>query len=214
MARFAILAFLAFLVAAVAPAHLAGADAFPVAAAADDAYGEGGKEKVGVVPSVKQGLAPAITAVVVFGIVLAISSVAIWPTISKGLTDRENKIREEIAAAEAARAQAKAALESYEQSLAEARAEAQRMLDETKQKQTDLAAELRSKADRELENLRDKAMRDIEAARKAALNDIYAESVALATAMAGKILQREVTASDQDRLIEESLAELAATRDN
>ena len=53
-------------------------------------------------------------------------------------------------------------------------------------------------------------MQDIEAARKAALNEIYAESVALATTMAGKILQREVTAADRDRLIEESLAELGA----
>ncbi|MEM7622326.1 MAG: F0F1 ATP synthase subunit B [Planctomycetota bacterium] len=213
MARFLVLALLAFLVAAVVPETLGGDTFFTAASAADDAYG-GAKEKVGVVPSIQQGLAPAVTAVVVFAIVLGISSIAVWPTISKGLTDRENKIREEIAAAEAARAQAKAALESYEQSLSEARAEAQRMLDETKTKQAELAAELRSKADRELENLRDKAMRDIEAARKAALNDIYAESVTLATAMAGKILQREVTASDQDRLIEESLAELAATRDN
>ncbi len=60
--------------------------------------------------------------------------------------------------------------------------------------------------------MRDKAMRDIEAARRGALNEIYEESVAIATMMASKILQREVTADDRERLIEESLAELGGTR--
>jgi F-type H+-transporting ATPase subunit b len=189
----------------------------PAAAHADDAHGvdhAGGAhhEKHGVVPNLMQALAPAVTALVVFGIVLYIASVVVWPKISGGLDDRANKIREEIAAAEAARAQAKSALAEYEKSLSQARIEAQRMLDETKTKQSELAAELRAKADRELGQMRDKAMRDIDAARRAALSEIYSESVALATTMAGKILQREVNAGDQDRLLDESLAELGATR--
>ena len=155
-----------------------------------------------------------ITAIIVFGIVAYIMGTQIWPKLASGLDDRTEKIRSEIAAAEAAREQAKSALDEYEKSLAQARAEAQQMLDETKSKQAELASELRAKNDREIQGLRDRAMQDIEAARKSALNEIYAESVSLATTIAGKILKREVNASDADRLVEESLAELGSHRNN
>jgi len=112
------------------------------------------------------------------------------------------------AAAEAAQQQARAALEEYEKSLAEARVEAQRMLDETRPEQGRLAAELKTKAERELGEMRDKAKREIESAKKQALNELYNESVNLATVMAGKILAREVTVDDQQKLMDESLAEM------
>lgn len=181
------------------------------AIAADSAH-PGEEHSVSVVPKIEEGLPTAITSLLVFVICASVLGAYVWPKISGGLEDRTNKIREEIASAEAAREQAKSALEEYEKSLAQANAEAQRMLDETKTKQAELAAELRAKADRELTQMREKAMRDIETARKAAVSEIYAESVNLATAMAGKILAREVTAGDRDRLLEESLAELDAAK--
>lgn len=163
-----------------------------------------------VIPGAKGGLAPAITTIVAFLIVFLFLATRVWPKITKGLDERAAKIREEIAAAEAARKQAKMALDDYEQSLSEARAEAQRMLEDTKAKQTELAAELRAKADVELNQMRDRAKRDIEAAKRAAINEIYAQSVAIATTMAGKILQREISPADQQRLLEDSLAEMQA----
>lgn len=128
----------------------------------------------------------------------------VWPVITGGLDERNAKIREEIAAAEAAQKQARAALEEYEKSLAEARQEAQRMLDETRTQQAALAAELKAKADKELTEMREKAKREIETAKKTAIGELYAESVNLATQMAGKILQREVTVADQQRMLEEA----------
>src|SRR5690606_1848374 len=92
--------------------------------------------------------------------------------------------------------------------LAEARAEAKAMLEKTKSEQTALAAQLRAKADAELSDLRDRARQDIEAAKRAAVSELYTTSVALASQMASKILQREVSATDPQRLVEESLAEL------
>ncbi len=166
-------------------------------------------EEVGAIPNVKQGLATGITAVIVFFIVLAVLQVKVWPIITKGLDERAAKIRDEIAAAEEARKQAAEALESYQQSLAQARAEAQAMLEETKAQQATLAAELKAKADKELAEMRDKARRDIETARRAALNDIYAQSATLATQIASKILAREVSTEDNQRLVDESLAQLA-----
>lgn len=180
-----------------------------VALAADDAGG-GHHEPAGVIPTIQQGLIPMITALVVFGIVFFILSTRVWPVITKGLKERENKILQEIEAAEEARRQAKDALESYERSLAEARSEAQKMLEETRGQQQQFAAELKAKAETEVAQLRERAMRDIESAKKTALGEIYGQAASLATMVAGKILQREVSADDQARLVEESLAELRA----
>lgn len=170
----------------------------------------GAEHKPSPIPPAVQGIAPALTTLIAFAIVFFVLYAKVWPTISKGLDERASKIREEIAAAEAARKQAKDALDEYERSLAQARAEAQKMLEDTKSQQAELAAQLRAKADAELNQLRERAKRDIEAAKRSALNEIYTESVALATTMASKILQREINVGDQSKLVEESLAELAS----
>src|SRR5262249_25875987 len=158
-----------------------------------------------VVPSLAQGLMPAIVTIVVFSIVLAVLGTKVWPTIAKGLSDRENKIRQEIESAEQARRDAKAALDQYQKSLADARAEAQKMIEATRAQQATLAAELKAKADVELNQMRERALKDIEAAKRAAVSEIYSHSTGLATAMASKILKRTVTPGDTQQLVEESL---------
>ena len=169
-------------------------------------------EAVGAIPTVRQGLVTGITALVVFLLVLAVLSVKVWPVMSRALDERSAKIREEIEAAERARKQARDALDQYQKSLAEAKAEAQRMLEATKAQQQQLAAELRAKADQELNIMKDRARRDIDAARRAALVEIHDQAIGLATAAASRILKREVTVSDQRRLLEESLGELAGSK--
>ncbi|HLO39843.1 MAG TPA: F0F1 ATP synthase subunit B [Phycisphaerales bacterium] len=179
-----------------------------LAAAADDhAHGV---EKAGVLPTIEQGILPFVLSLAVFAVVFAIVAVAIWPKITRGLDDRANKIREEIESAELARRQAKDALEEYQKSLENARAEAQKMLDQTRSQQAQLAADLKAKADAELGQLRERAMKDIETARRAALAEIYSETANLATAVASKILRKEIRADDQRNLVEESVRALQA----
>lgn len=184
------------------PLALAIAASGAVAAAPD------GDEAASPIAPFEQGIASAVTALVVFAIVFAILATAVWPKITKGLDERNEKIKNEIATAEDARRQAKEALDEYEKNLAEARAESQRMIEETKSQQAELASQLRAKNEAELTEMRERAMADIESAKKQALSELYAESVNLATAMAGKILQREVKPEDEQRLMDESLAEM------
>ncbi len=165
-------------------------------------------EKSSVIEDPSAGIIPGVTAIALFLIVFAISATMIWPKIVAGLDERNEKIVGEIAAAEEARKQAKEALDEYEKNLASARAESQKMLEETRAQQGALAAQLKATADAELAAMREKAIADIDAAKKQALNELYNESVNLATVMAGKILAREVTVDDQQRLMDESLAEM------
>ncbi len=176
--------------------------------AADTHAAAAGHEVVEALPTPAQGIVTGVTAIVVFLLVFAVLAVKVWPTITKALDERASKIREEIESAEMARKQAKDALDQYQQSLAQARAEAQKMLEQTKIQQTALAAELKSKADAELSEMRERAMRDIESAKRAAISEIYSDAANMASLVAGKILRREIRPSDQQALVEESLAKL------
>ncbi len=187
--------------------------AYPsLALAADPAAGAEGDHGKAAASPMSFELLQYLFTIITFLIVLAILGKVVWPKILGALEDRQNKILAEIKAAEDARKQAAAALERYEKSLAEARAEAQQLIEKTKAEQSTLAADLRAKADAELTQLRERAQRDIEAAKKQAVSELYAQAATLATDLAGKILKREINAADQRRLVDESLGQLESTR--
>jgi F-type H+-transporting ATPase subunit b len=163
-------------------------------------------EVVGAIATKEQGVATAITALVVFIVVLAVLGAKVWPAISKALDERANKIKGEIEAAEAARMTAKAALEEYQANLAQARTEAQKMIADAKAQQQVQFAEMKAKTDAELAAMKAKAIGEIDAAKKAALAEVYNQTATLATSVAGKILQREVNSNDQQRFVSEALA--------
>ena len=154
---------------------------------------------------------PGVTALVVFSIAFAILAIKVWPQITRGLADREQKIRDEIAAAEQARAQANQALADYQRDLAKARDEAASMIAKAKSDAKAVADELRDRNQIELVEMKQRATREIESAKQAALNSIYHEASNLAVSIAGKILQRQITAQDQQHLVDESVQELAKT---
>ena len=155
-------------------------------------------------------LAPAITTPVVFGIVILILFTKVWPKITSGLDERQTKIRQEIEAAEASQAEARAAMESQQAELAKARTEANEMIAKAKSDAEALAQSLRDQAQQQLGELREQASQEIRAAKEAAIGELHAESGRLATSIASRILEREINAADQQSLIDESLRELEA----
>ena len=101
-------------------------------------------------------------------------------------------------------------MEEYEASLTTARQEAAEMINKAKADAKAVADALRSRNETELAEMKQRAHRDIETAKQAALVEIRGEAADLATVIAGKILQREISVDDQQRLVEESLKELGA----
>jgi F-type H+-transporting ATPase subunit b len=153
-------------------------------------------------------LLPLITTIVVFAVAFFILKSKVWPRITAGLDERDNKIREEIKAAEEAREQATSALREYEASLAAARHEASEMIAKAKASAKAAGEELKKRNEEELSEMKQRATKEIESARQTAVAELHAQASALATQVAGKILQREINADDQRRLVEESLQEL------
>ncbi len=154
---------------------------------------------------------PAVTAIVVFLLAFGFLYLKVWPKIAQGLEDRENKIRHEIESAEQAREQAKAALAEYERSLASAREEANAMIVKAKADAKAAGEQLRVRNEADLMEMKQRATREIDSAKAAAIGELHTQAAMLATDIAGKILSREMTAQDQQRLINESLDELGAS---
>ena len=152
-----------------------------------------------------------VTTIVVFLIFFGVAAVMVWPKILSGLDEREQKIRGEIERAEAARAEAADALRQQEEALRAARVESTEMIAKARSDAEDAAREMRAKAESELQSLREQARREIDSARESALKDISAHAADLSTAVAGRILSREISADDQRELIDQTLQEFATS---
>lgn len=147
------------------------------------------------------------TSIVVFVIFLLLAMKLVWPHLLKGLDDRDQKLRDDLDAADEARQQAKAALAEYEQELTSARSEASEMIAKARNDAKAAAEELRANNTRELAEMKKAATVEIEAAKKAAIGDLHSEASSLAVAIASRVLGREISSSDQQSLIDESLTE-------
>lgn len=154
------------------------------------------------------------TAVAVFMVAFGFLYVKVWPTIIKGLDERNNKILGEIKAAEDARKQAKAAQAEFEKKLLEARDEATRLITQARAEAQRQAEALRSKMEQETQERLARATAEIDGAKRQALIEVQDQAVRLATQIAGQILKREVQTNpgDQKRLVEESLQQMAGSR--
>ena len=151
------------------------------------------------------GLIPAITTLIIFGLLLAILGKYAWGPIASGLKAREDRIRKDIADAEAARARAEATLGEYNQKLATAEDQVREIIVKAQADAERIATTMKMQAQQEAEEIKERATRDIDAARKAALADIYAQAADLSTNIASKILRRNLNADDQRDLVESSL---------
>ena len=130
-----------------------------------------------------------------------------WKHILHALEEREGKIKGDLDRAEAARKEAEAVLAKHQAAMNQVKAEAQALIDEGKADALRLKAGILAEAREEAGKVSERAKREIELAKDKAVLDLQAQAASLSVSMASRILGREVKASDQERLIQESLSE-------
>lgn len=168
----------------------------------------------GPIPSEFADVLSAVTTLVVSAVLFAFLALKVWPPIVKALDARNEKIVSEIKAAEAARAAAAKAMEEHRRELEVARQEAGRLIAEAREQARRTAEEMKARSDAEMAERIAKATADIDAAKRRAVGELHAEAATLATAVAARILGREIAPGDQQRLVEETLAGISAERRN
>jgi|GEM_PF-2014140 len=147
-------------------------------------------------------------AVILFLAFAGVLGFKVWPKILGALQAREEKLEGDLVGAEEARVEHEKLVAEYKGKLAEAQKEYQKVIDEARQDAQKIASGLKADTEKEIADLKTRAEADINAAKQQALSEIYAQTAALSTEIAGKILSREVSADEHQALIQESLAKL------
>lgn len=172
-------------------------------------HGQGEEHGSGEVPlDFKSDL--ALWSVVVFVVFLFILGKFAWGPLSAGLNKREEGIRKNIADAEQARLKAEKMLAEHAEKLNKVQDEVREILAEARRDAEHAKQEIVSEAQREAEATKSRAVSEINRARDAALKDVFEVMSAQVANATEHVLGRSLSGADQDRLIEEALAQVSS----
>ncbi len=193
--------------------------AFPVAGtfAADDPHGgDHGHTHVGAPETEPAVFSPedwrtdlTIYSLVVFLLLLFVLSKFAWGPVINALDTREENIRRNIEEAEVALVRAEELQKEREAKLDAVQDEVREILAEARRDAEHTKAEIMATAQKEAEATRKRALDEVDRARAQALNEIFGSMTAQVTAATEHVLGRALTGEDQNRLVEQSLAELS-----
>ena len=124
------------------------------------------------------------------------------------IEQRQKEIDDMYSDAGQAKAEAKAMQAEYQQKLNEAQTTSERIVKEAVARGQRREEEILSNANKEASSIMNKAYADIEMEKKKAINDAKNEISGLAMAIAGKVVERELTDADQSDLIDRFIDEL------
>ena len=128
-----------------------------------------------------------------------------WNPIMQGLETREKSIADDINSAKQANDKAQASLAQYQEKLAAAGDEADRMVAEAKEEANRAKERILNEAKEEADRQRQKAIAEINAAKDQAVRDLAEKSVDSAVVLAKNMIGKELDKSSHAQLIEESL---------
>lgn len=147
---------------------------------------------------------------VVFVLLFTFLSWFAWPQISAAVDERERRIADNIKAAEAKHEEAKRLLVDHEARLAATAGEVRALLEEARRDaehtKSSIVAEARKAADEE----KSRALRDIERAKDGAIHELAVVSANVAVDLAGKVIREKLTPDQNNQLVRDALAKLAA----
>lgn len=151
-----------------------------------------------------------IAGIIAFGIVF----LAIWlwarPAISRALAARQDAITGQLQSAEQTKAEAESLLEDYRKQLADARGEANRIVEEARSTAETLRSEIVARAEAEAAEVNRRAREEADAEMARAEAQIRTEVAALSLALAQKVVAGSVDPNAQRALVDRYIDELGS----
>ena len=152
------------------------------------------------------GLAFWIT--VVFLILLLVLRKYAWGPIVDAMEEREETIDSSIKRAEKALSEAKQVQADNEKARREAEQKAQSILREAREQAEELRGKERDKTREQIQQMQEQARAEIEREKQSALDELHDEVADLAIRAASKILDENLDASRQRRLVDKFIDDL------
>ena len=128
--------------------------------------------------------------------------------VMKIITDRQKEIDDMYTQAGNARDEAAKLQSEYEDKLSAAAATSERLVKEATVRAQSREEEIIRQANERAEAIRTKASADIAQEKKKAINDAKDEISVIALAIAGKVVERQLDAEDQSKLVDSFIEEL------
>ena len=148
--------------------------------------------------------------IVTFLVLLALLAKFAWRPLLEALDTRQNAIRKSLDDAQQARQELERLNTESAQIVARSRQEADAIITQSRADGDRLREEIRQKARAEADVIVKNAERQIQLETSRALEQIRHEAVELSVAIASKIIQRNLTREDNERLIDEALRQVQA----
>jgi F-type H+-transporting ATPase subunit b len=152
----------------------------------------------------------AIWTLAIFLLVVLILGKFAWGPVLALLQERERFIHKSLADAKHDREEAEARLREYAAKIQTARAEAAAIVEEARRDSERLREDLKQRARTEADTMIQNAERQISLQTQRAIQEIRREAVDLSVAIASKIIQRNLTKEDNQRLIDEAIRQVGS----
>lgn len=133
-----------------------------------------------------------------------------FPPVKKMMEVRTEKIRASLDEADRAKTEADSVLADYQRQLADARNEANRIIEEARQTADQLRRDLMAKAEADATEARQRATADIEAAKDRALAELKGQLTALAIDLAEKVVEHNLDHQTNTALVESYIARVGS----
>ncbi|MDR1412895.1 MAG: F0F1 ATP synthase subunit B [Actinomycetes bacterium] len=176
------------------------------AEAAEEAAEGGGLMSTPIIPTMTE----FIPMLIAFAVVAFVLMKVVWPRILGVLDERAEKIEGSLKKAEEAKIEAENILVEYEAKLADVRKEDARIVEAGRKAGEVARKEIIDQANVEAAGIIEHAKGSIEASKKAAEDELQSRTAELAVAIASRLIQAKISPEEDERLINQYIAEMGS----
>ena len=131
-----------------------------------------------------------------------------FPQILKAMKKREETIRQQLEETQKTKREAESLLDEYKHQLAEARSEAQKIINDGKSLGENMRKEIVQKAQQESNQIVKRAQEEIELQKQKAILELQEKIADLSIMAASKIINKSLDTADHRRLVEEYVSKV------
>ena len=154
-------------------------------------------------------MAEFVPALIAFLVILAVMAKLVWPPVLEMMEKRQQKIQDDLDAAERSKVEAAEEAKSYEAKILDAHHEADQIVAKAKKEAEEVRSAVLAKAQREAADIISKAHGAVDSERHKAMIELSSSVVDLSVEIASKIIGNDLSVEEQRRLAEKYLAEVS-----
>jgi F-type H+-transporting ATPase subunit b len=143
-----------------------------------------------------------------FLILLILLKKVAFPPILQGMKKREETIKQQLDEAQKTKKEAETLLDDYKRQLADARSEAQKIINEGKGLGESMRKEIVQKAQEESNQIVKRAQEEIELQKQKALMELQEKIADLSIMAASKVISKTLNPEDHRRLVEDYISKV------